>query len=130
MTPSVEGTVEDISFRSTTVRTFDQALVTVPNATLANEPITNWSKMGKRKISFNVLLTYETSRKTIERVIEQINTLLHEHPGVHKETIFVKANDFTDYGLELMLYFFTKTTNWGEHLEVREEINLNILDIL
>ena len=46
-TPSVEGTVEDISFRSTKVRTFAQALVTVPNATLANEPVTNWTRMGK-----------------------------------------------------------------------------------
>ncbi|MFP3359363.1 mechanosensitive ion channel family protein, partial [Planococcus sp. SIMBA_143] len=45
-TPSVEGTIEDISFRSTKVRTFAQALVTVPNATLSNEAITNWSKMG------------------------------------------------------------------------------------
>src|SRR5699024_6731493 len=53
MTPSVEGTVEDISFRSTKVRTFDQALVVVPNATLANEAITNWSKMGKRRISLD-----------------------------------------------------------------------------
>lgn len=130
MTPSVEGTVEDISFRSTKVRTFDQALVTVPNATLANEPITNWSKMGKRKISFNIRITYGTPRKTIEQVIEKINTLLLEHPGVHKETIFVKANDFADNGIDILLYFFTKTTNWGEHLQVREEINLNILDIL
>ncbi|MFA1822484.1 mechanosensitive ion channel family protein [Virgibacillus oceani] len=57
LTPSVEGTVEDISFRSTKVRTFAQALVTVPNATLSNEPITNWSKMGKRQITFNSRLS-------------------------------------------------------------------------
>ncbi|MBC6498457.1 mechanosensitive ion channel [Weissella confusa] len=43
--PSVEGIAEDITFRSTLVRTFDGALVIVPNATLSNEPITNWSRM-------------------------------------------------------------------------------------
>lgn len=129
-TPSVEGTVEDISFRSTKVRTFDQALVVVPNATLATEPITNWSKMGKRRISFNLRLTYDNSRETIERVARKIESLLQAHPEIHEETIFVKVNEFQEDGVDLMLYFFTKTTDWGEHLQIREEINLQILDIL
>ena len=53
-TADVEGTVEDITFRSTRVRAFTQALVTVPNATLANAVITNWSKMGKRRATFHL----------------------------------------------------------------------------
>ncbi|NLC10729.1 MAG: mechanosensitive ion channel, partial [Firmicutes bacterium] len=57
-TPSVEGTVEDISFRSTRIRTFAQSLVTVPNSKLANEAITNWSRMGKRRVTFNLGVTY------------------------------------------------------------------------
>ncbi len=129
-TPSVEGTVEDISFRSTKVRTFDQALVVVPNATLANEAITNWSKMGKRRISFDLRLSYSTSREKIERVARKIEDLLRSHPGVHQETIFVKVNEFQDNGVDVMLYFFTKTTDWGEHLDIREDVNLKILDIL
>ena len=69
-TPSVEGTVEDISFRSARIRTFAQALVTVPNATLANEPITNWSKMGKRQITFN--LGFDFLAKLIETYLLNI----------------------------------------------------------
>lgn len=130
MTPTVEGTVEDISFRSTKVRTFEQALVIVPNATLANEAITNWSKMGKRRINFNLRITYSTPRETIQKVAHKIEALLRNHPGVHQETIFVKVNEFQDNGIDIMVYFFTKTTDWGEHLDIREEINLEILDIL
>lgn len=129
-TPSVEGTVEDITFRSTKVRTFAQALVTMPNATLANEAIMNWSKMGKRQITFNLKVTHDTSKERLKSVVEQIDSLLKNHPDIHPETIFVTFNQYLDNGLEIFLYFFTKTTNWGEYLKIREEINFEILNIL
>lgn len=130
LTPSVEGTVEDISFRSTQVRTFEQALVTVPNATLANESITNWSKMGKRRISFNLGFTYNTSAETLRRISGRIELLLKEHADIHPDTIFVRFNELKGSGLELMLYFFTNTTVWGEYLKIREEINYAIKEIV
>ncbi|WP_164218426.1 mechanosensitive ion channel family protein [Virgibacillus sp. YIM 98842] len=130
LTPSVEGTVEDISFRSTKVRTFAQALVTVPNATLSNEPITNWSKMGKRQITFNLTLAYETPREKIETIVRQVEYLLKNHPEIHPETIFVNFDEYKEYGADIFLYFFTKTTDWGKYLTVKEEINLHIYDLL
>ena len=42
-TPNIEGVVEDITFRSTRIRTFPNALVVVPNSSLVSSPITNWS---------------------------------------------------------------------------------------
>ncbi|TLS37072.1 mechanosensitive ion channel family protein [Pseudalkalibacillus caeni] len=130
MTPSVEGTVEDINFRSTRVRTFDQAVVTVPNATLANESITNWSKMGKRRITFNLGLTYDTPKEKIERVTRKIDYLLRNHEAIHKDTIFATFDKYNDSSLDIFLYFFTKTTVWAEFLKVKEEINFKIMDIL
>lgn len=130
LTPTVEGTVEDISFRSTKVRTFADALVTVPNATLGNESITNWSKMGKRQITFNIRILYDTPQEKIKHVVKRIDTLLKEHEGVHPETIFVNFDQYKEDGLEIFLYFFTKTTVWGEYLEVREDLNFKILGIL
>lgn len=130
LTPSVEGTVEDITFRSTKVRTFGQALVTVPNSTLANEPITNWSQMGKRRVSFRLRVTYDSPIENVRNVVNRINTLLRDDPEIHQETIFVTFDEFKDNGAEIMLYFFTKTTAWGEYLKVKEKINYKIVDIL
>ncbi len=130
MTPSVEGTVEDISFRSTKIRTFAQAVVTVPNATLANEAITNWSKMGKRQITFTIRVTYDNPITNIEKVVQRIEDLLKSHPEIHPETIFVSVDEYKENGIDIFLYFFTKTTDWGEYLRIREEINLRILQIL
>lgn len=129
-TPSVEGTIEDINFRSTKIRTFAQALVTVPNSTLANEPITNWTRMGRRRITFNLGVTYTTPRQKLEICIKRIRTLLENHPDIHKQTIFVYFDKFNDWSLDIFLYFFTHTTNWGEFLKVKEDVLLQIMTIL
>lgn len=130
LTPTVEGTVEDITFRSTKVRTFAQALVTVPNATLANEAITNWSKMGKRRITFQLGVTYETPKEKLENTINKIEEMLKKHPGVHPDTIFVTFDNYNVNSLDIFLYFFTNSTVWAEYLQVKQDINFNIMEIL
>ncbi|MGO4887979.1 mechanosensitive ion channel family protein [Anaerobacillus sp. MEB173] len=129
-TPSVEGTVEDINFRSTKIRTFAQALVTVPNAQIASEPITNWSKMGKRRITFHLGLKMNTPKDKIEKTLKDIRELLKYHDGVHQETVFVNFDGFNDSDFGIFFYFFTNTTVWGEWLHVKEDINLKIIGIL
>ncbi|MDF2789663.1 MAG: mechanosensitive ion channel family protein [Neobacillus sp.] len=130
LTPSVEGTVEDINFRSTKIRTFSQALVTVPNSTLANEPITNWSRMGKRRINFHLGLNYQTSKEQIERVVKQIEQMLRTHDEIHPDTIMVAFDHYNDSSLDILLYFFTNTTVWAEHVKIKHDINLAIMGIL
>lgn len=129
-TPSVEGTVEDINFRSTKVRTFAQALVTVPNATLANEPIVNWSKMGKRQVSFHLGVAYDTPKDKIGLCIERIESMLYMHEDVHNETIAVRFDRFNESSLDILVYFFTNTIVWSEYMKVKENINFQIMEIL
>lgn len=130
LTPSVEGTVEDINFRSTKVRTFSQALVTVPNSTLANEPITNWSRMGKRRITFHLGLNYKSTKDQIQRVVHRVEHLLRNHEDVHPDTIMVAFDQYNDSSLDILLYFFTNTIVWGEHVKIKHEINIAIMAIL
>lgn len=129
-TNSVEGTVETVGIRSTKVRTFAQALVSVPNATLANEPILNWSQMGKRRIKMTLGLTYSTSSKQMQDVMDELKTMLKNHKDIHQDTIFINFTDFNDSSLGIFCYFFTKTTNWGEYMRVREDVNLKIMGIV
>ncbi len=126
----IEGTVEDINFRSSRIRTFANALITVPNSTLANQPITNWTRMGKRRVTFNLGVTYTTPKDKLQKCVERIREMLERHEGVHQDTIFVRFDKFNDSSLDILLYFFTKTTAWGEFLKVKEEINFRIMEIL
>ncbi|MFA5536133.1 MAG: mechanosensitive ion channel family protein [Bacillota bacterium] len=129
-TPTIEGTVEDINFRSTRVRTFAQALITIPNSLLANEPITNWSRMGKRRINFRLRLPYNIGKEQLENSVTNIRHMLEGHTGISQETIFVRLDGFDDNGYGILLYFFTKTTNWGEYLRIKEDVNYKIIHIL
>ena len=129
-TPDVEGTIENIGIRSTQVRTFAQALVSVPNAVLANSAILNWSKMGKRRIKMKLGLTYSTSSKTLKTIVDEIKTMLENHPDIHQETIHIYFTEFDDSSLNIFCYYFTNTTNWGEFLQVKEDTNFKIMEIV
>lgn len=126
----VEGTVEEITFRSTKIRAFDQSLITLPNSSLANDTIINFSKMGKRRVSFYLGISNLTPHDKVERVVNRIETMIKKHPDVHPDTIMVYFEKFSDSSLDIKFYFFTKTTVWSEHLAVREDINLKIMAIL
>jgi MscS family membrane protein len=130
LTPDVEGTVEDIGFRSTRIRTFAHALVTVPNSTLAKSAITNWSRMGKRRITFNLRIKYQTTAEKMDKLLQRTRELLTNHPEIHPQTIFVFFDKFGENSYELFFYFFTITTIWKKYLEVKEDVNLKIMQIL
>jgi len=128
-TPHVEGTVEDIGFRSVKVRTFDQALVSVPNSQVANNTITNWSKMGKRRIKFIAGFTYSSTKDQLDAFTAKCENFLRQHEDIDQGTIFVKFSGFNNSSLDVFFYFFTKTTNWGEFLDVQHNVKLKIAEI-
>lgn len=126
----VEGVVEDIGIRSTKVRTFAQALITVPNATVANAAITNWTRMGKRRIRMSLGLTYSTTTEQMEAILGQIRDYLSNNEAIHPETIMIYFDEFGPSSLNIFCYFFTKTTVWSEYLAVRESVNLELMRIV
>lgn len=129
-TPEVEGTIVDIGIRSTKIRTFAQAIVTVPNANLANSAIINWSRMGKRRIKTTLGLTYSTTPEQISFILKDLKEYLIHHPDIDDETIFVNFSGFGASTLDIFCYFFTKTTSWGEYMNVKEKVFLEFMNII
>ncbi len=129
-TPSVEGTVEEISFRSTRVRTFAQALVHVPNSRIVKEPITNWSRMGKRRVMFNLGVMYKTPKEKLEICVKRIDEMLNAHSEVDKEFIIVRFSEFSESSLDIFIYCFAQTTQWAEFMRIKEDINYRAMTIL
>lgn len=129
-TSSTEGIVEDITFRSTRIRTFDDALIVVPNSTLSNASITNWSKMNKRKIKFNVGVTYSTSSETIKGIIADTIEMLKNNEDIIDDSIIVRLDGFGDSALEIIVMFFANQVTLPELKRVRQEVNFGIIDIV
>jgi len=130
MTSQAEGTVEEIGFRSTKIRTFAQAVVTIPNSLLCNEPVINWSRMEKRRLSFRLGVSCHTTPKQLKDCIEGLRDMLRNHNGVHQERILVYFERFSQNSLEILVYVFTMTTNWESYLEIQEDINFKTIKIL
>jgi MscS family membrane protein len=126
----IEGTVEDVGFRTTRVRRFDQALVTVPNSQFINTGIINYSSMKKRRINFNLGITYGTSTRQINEVVAGIKKIIEEDEKFEHSFYMVKFTEFGAYSLNIFIYCFTKTTDWAESLAIREEFNLKIMQLL
>ena len=129
-TSVAEGIVEEVGIRSTKIRTFAQAIVSVPNAVLANNEILNWSRMGKRRIKIKLGLTYSTKANDMKNIVDEIKLMLKDHKDIHQDTIFIYFTDFEESSLGIFCYFFTKSTAWGEYMRVREDVNFLIMNIV
>ncbi|MBQ9066059.1 MAG: mechanosensitive ion channel family protein [Clostridia bacterium] len=129
-TPSCEGTVEDMTMRSTRIRTSDDLLIIVPNAKLMEEPITNVSAMGKRFVKTVIGVVYDTPSRTVDKIIRDITKLLEEDDRVDNGRISVAFLGFGDSSLDIQIIYFTKTTDYDEYLKVNEELNYKIRGIV
>ncbi|MCB4747229.1 MAG: mechanosensitive ion channel family protein [Sulfurovum sp.] len=128
---NVEGVVEDIGMRTTKIRSFQKTLITVPNQLIANQPIENFSRRGIRRIKMYVGLTYSTTSKQIIKIKEEIETMLKNHKGISQEDMpMIYFDSFGGSSLNIFIYAFTVTTNWGRYLEIREDIHLKIMQIV
>jgi MscS family membrane protein len=126
----MEGTVEEIGFRSTKIRTFAKTLIMVPNNVIANMPIDNFSRMPKRRIKLNVGVTYDTKPAQMREAVKRIREMLTRHPAVDQDFFLVNFTDFGASSLDIMVYCFTTTTIWGDYLDAREDVCLKIMDLL
>ncbi|MDO5046741.1 mechanosensitive ion channel family protein [Campylobacter sp.] len=156
----IEGTVVEIGLRKTTVRTFDNALIFVPNLKLASDPIRNWSRrrLGRR-IRMNVGLEYGATSAQVKKCADDIRNMLLNHPAIaksddlasksthfssrfrqnivsvddlagYKTNLFVVVDEFADSSINIMIYCFSKTIIWGDFLEVKQDVMLKIMDIV
>ncbi|MBL4616819.1 MAG: mechanosensitive ion channel family protein [Robiginitomaculum sp.] len=129
----VEGTVELINFRSTTIRRFDKSPVYVPNANLSDNAVTNFSRMTSRRIYWKIGLVYDSSVEQLRAVRQGIHDyIMNSDDFVHPPdgTLLIHIDSFNESSIDLMVYCFTKTTNWGEWLQIKEEFAMAIKQIV
>lgn len=129
----VEGTVENIGFRSTKIRRFDKAPVFVPNSALADKALINYSQMTNRRIYWKIGLIYNSTTEQLAEVRLNIeNYLLNNDAFVNPPacSLFVRVDSFNDSSIDLMIYCFTHTTDWGKWLEIKENFAYEVKKIV
>lgn len=129
-TGKYEGTIEDITFRSTRIRTVDNTIVTIPNSTISNEVITNWSKLEKRRMDIVLRVPLETKSEDLERVIQKIKFVLNQNEHILENSIQICINKINDDHIEISISMYTDIIEYNEFLSFKQEINISILKVL
>jgi MscS family membrane protein len=124
------GTVEDISLRSTRVRTDARTELSIPNGALATMNIENFTR--RDKIQFNPVLAIrcETSADQLRYLLAEVRRMLYEHPKVESDSASIRFANFDSSALRLEIAGYVLTRDANEFAAVREDILLRIMDIV
>ena len=126
----IEGTVENIGWRLTVIRTFDMRPLYIPNSVFANIAVENPSRMKNRRIYETIGVRYEDAA-LLAKIVEDVETMLRADADIDQDqTMMVNFNEFADSSLNFFIYTFTRTTNWVEFHQVKQRVLLEVFGII
>ena len=126
----IEGTVEDVGWRTTRIHTFDRRPLYVPNANFASLTVENPQRMENRRIYETFRIRYEDMPR-VKELMDEVREVLRNHPAIDvTRTLMVNLDTYTEFSVNFFVYTFTKTTEWTEFHEIKEEILLLISDLV
>lgn len=124
----VDGTVEEVGFRSTRVRTFRNSVISVPNGALAGRMVDNHGLRAYRRFHTQLALTYDTPSELIKLFVEGLREIVKNHPNTRKDYYEIYLNEMADSSLNVMFYIFFEASSWSDELKGRHEILLSIIE--
>jgi len=122
-----EGTVEDVGFRYTRIRTFYNSLISLPNSVIVNTKVDNLGMRTYRRCSCMISVTYDTPPDRIEAFCEGIRELVRIHPYTRKDYFNVYFNKFAASSLDILLYVFWQTPDWPTELQEKHRLFVDIV---
>ncbi len=127
----IEGIVEKIGFRSTTIRKFDKSLAIIPNFQFAENAVVNVSETSNWLISWNITLQYDTTVDQLKTIRNEIETYINNNEDFDINVgVAVRIDKFSDSSIDMYVRCFTKTNSWNEMLSVKEKLAIEIKQIV
>ncbi len=127
---TIEGGVEEFTFRSTRIRESTNSVVAIPNSKIVDSSITNWSRLQKRKILIELVLELETPLKKVADVQNDILIFLENEKDILKDNLYVKFNEIKDNGYNLKINCFTPIIPYVDYVDYLDKINFKLISIL
>ena len=123
----VEGTVEQVGFRSTRIRTFADSVISVPNARMTDTEVNNMGRRTWRRYSTTLGIAYHTDPDRIQAFVEGIRAIVRANPNMRRDYYIVEFITFDASSLNIMVYTFIQAASWNEEMRTRHIFNLDIL---
>jgi MscS family membrane protein len=128
-TDGIDGIVEEVGFRSTRIRTFENSVITVPNGKLSDASINNYGLRSFRRFKTHIAVTYDTPPDLLNLFIDGLREIVEKHPKTRKDVYHVYMNDMGSHSLNILFYIFFVTPEWAEELKYRHEIIISIMKL-
>jgi MscS family membrane protein len=126
----IEGTVEAISWRHTRIRAFNKNPIYVPNALFTTIVVENPSRMSHRRIKETIGIRYSDIGK-MAAIVADVKAMLQAHAEIDTtQTLIVNFNEFGTSSLNILIYTFTKTTEWVHYHTVKQDVLLRVTEII
>ena len=125
----IDGSVEEVGFRSTRIRTFRNSVVYVPNGKLADSTIDNHGLRKYRRFFTHIAVTYDTPAHLIEIFVDGLKEIVKNHPKTRKDYYEVHFNDLANSSLNVMFYIFFEVPSWSEELRARHEVLIEVVNL-
>ena len=127
---SYEGTIEDITFRTTRIRTFENSILNVPNSKIADSAVINWSKMEQRRYKINLRIELGTPVEKLQKLQQRVEKMLHDRESILDDSTIVRFDNMTEEGINMLIYTYTDSVGYDSYLEECEDINYKLMKIL
>lgn len=124
------GIVEDISLRSTSIRTIERTVLSIPNGALATMNIENLTRRDKILFNPTLGIRSETTADQLRFLLAEIRRMFYEHPKVETDTARIRFASFDSSALSLEIFSYLLTRDYAEFTAIREDVLLRILDIV
>ena len=125
-----EGTVEDIKFRTTSIRTLENSVLHIPNSEMSVAAIINYGEIEKRRYYAKLALEFDTKLEKVHNVKNKIWEMLQKRDDIEKDSIMINFQEISDHGMELIVIAYINRTNYSEYLDIKEQINYEIMATL
>jgi len=124
------GHVENVGLRSTRFRTLDRTLITIPNGRVADMKIENYTSRDRLRLACTISLLHGTKAAQVREVLTGIETLLRSQPKIWPDTVTVRLREFAPASLDIEVNAWFLTADWSEFLSIRQELLLQIMEVV
>lgn len=124
------GTVIDISFRSTRIKTINNTIITIPNSIIASEYVINWNRLKNRRLDLTLNLDLNTTTEKIKKTIKEIKLVLRNNPHVIEDTIQVHFDQIASCSSDIKIFLYVNETEYIKFLNAKQEILCSLLTLI
>lgn len=121
-----KGTVERVGMKSTRIRSLQGEEIVISNNELTNARIQNFKKMEKRRIVFNIGVTYGTPNKKLEKIPTIVQSIIQGTADVEFSRCHFAT--FGDFSLNFETVYFVTTGEYSKYMDAQQSMNLAIYE--